>query len=224
MISAALMAWCAAPAESAHRAAVQADGLGFPVYPHATSYAVFGMGMAYVAVGDIAQIVGWYRERSGRQWEVAPIQRGGKERAADLSFIDATGTHSLRITQSDGKNALIQENLELAPEAAEKAQEGGRALRGVADPLGVTLYPRRIKGQSVALVDGGRGFVSYATADGFETVRAWFNARLPSRFAASYHVSAKVGSMQTFHGGDTTVTITRRLRDGMTVVGVETAK
>jgi hypothetical protein len=221
---AASIAWCVLPAESAHQAVVRVDGLGFPVFPHATSYAVFGMGIAYVAVGDIEQIVGWYREHSGREWAAAPIQASGKERAAELSFDDATGTHRMRIIQPAGKNALIQENLELSSAASEKAQEGGRALRGPADPLGVTLYPRRLKGQSVALVDGGRGFVSYATSDGFQAVRTWFNARLPNRFAASYHVSAEAGSMQTFHGGDTTVTIARRLRDGMTIVGVETAK
>ena len=221
-----LLVLVATPARSMVAESVVIDGLGFPRYPHAVTYSVFGANIAYIANGDLAHVVAWYRERSGRAWTAAPVTKSGRTSVAELSFTGERGDYRLHVESVGGPTVMISENLELGPVPAAASLARGLTLHGSIDPLGVPLYPHRIGGQSQVMTDGPRGLVTYGTQDSFDTVFAWFNTRLSSRFSLSYHVEGPEAHMQTFHrGDDLTVTITRRRQDGnVTVVGVESSR
>ena len=210
------------PVRAAIPPSVQTDGLGFPVYPRAVTYAVFALNISYIAVGNVDRVVAWYRTSSGRQWTETHDERSRREGTALMRFADDLGVHRVRIAAYHPRGVLIEETLDLTAQQLIAAVARARELGGKTDPLDMPLYPRRSEGQSLALAGDGHGLVTYATLDAFETVFSWFNARLPSHFALSYNVDDPSGRMRTWRGSSITVTITRRNKDGnMTVIGVQ---
>jgi hypothetical protein len=216
----ALLIALAGAAASAEREPVRTDGYGFPLYPHVHPYSVFVDALSYTSSDDIERILAWYRDRTAVRWTGGSVVRRGRVRTAELDFEDGLGTHRLAVRQADGETALILGMLVFAD--FESAKANGDALHGRVDPLGVPLYPHRLRGKALALTAGHRGVVSYGTADPFDTVVRWFNARLSNRYAISYRRHGHGTSMQTFDGGEMTVSITHRVSDGtMTVIGVQ---
>jgi|GEM_PF-6046312 len=218
----ALFLLVTAPARASEDAAVHTDGLGFPIYPHAATYAVFGTNIAYVAASDVDTIAAWYRSRSGRPWVTAGTDERGPAPSATMSFTDVLGVHRLHIAGTRGRSAIISEALALSPAAAAASDAEASVLHGPTDPLGAPLYPRRIAGKSVVVMRDSHGLVSYASTDSFDTVFGWFNARLSNRYALSYHLDRAGTKMRTFDGGRLSISVTRRAGDReLTVVGVQ---
>lgn len=195
---------------------IETDGLGFPVYPHSTSYSVFALNIAYLAGPDVSRILAWYRDRSGRRWTVA--NDDNSEGGIALTSTDSLGRHEIDLAPYQG-GVWIREQLDLGMFRLAAARWRGMHLSGATDPLGLPLYPRRRSTDSVVIEDGGPQLVSYATDDRFADVEHWFDARLPNTFSKSYHVDYHGNRMQTFHGTHLTVSIVHREMDGgITVV------
>lgn len=221
IVIALVLALLTAPARAAVQSAPATDGLGFPIYPGAVTYAVFALNVQYLAGKDVRHVLRWYQNASRRRWTVESEELQGNGGSASLSFTDATGTHRVEI-RSYSHGVTISEQLDLAVGTTAGALARGRRLQGSTDPLGVPLYPHRTSDQSLVLGGENEGLVTYATLDPFDTVERWFNARLPGTFSKSYSVSQKEDRMQTFHGGALSVTITHRAKDGgFTVIGVQ---